>query len=78
MVQNTQNTWYRFVPRSTWVGYLTIAAGVVLFVASGWDLLAGGQGQSTWRVVLDVVIVVLAVVMTVRAIFGLAALRQAR
>jgi hypothetical protein len=64
------------VPRNQWIGYLTIVAGLLLIAGSGWYLATGEQGRSTLGVVLDVVICVVAVVMIVQAIFGLAALRR--
>ncbi|MEV4757622.1 hypothetical protein AB0J86_21260 [Micromonospora sp. NPDC049559] len=71
-----RNTWWRFVPRNRAVGCLTILAGVVLLVGSGWFLLTGEHGRSALVAGLDVVICVLAVLMIVRAATGLAALRH--
>jgi hypothetical protein len=70
-----RNTWWRFVPRKPWTAYVTIAAGVILIVSSGWYLATGEAGRSGLNVALDIFICVLAVWMIVRAATGLAALR---
>ncbi len=64
--------WWRFVPRSTAVGWLTLVSGVMLVVAAALSLL---DHPSSGVTVLEVVIGVLGLAQIVRAIDGLRVLR---
>ena len=69
-----RNTWWRRSFRSPGVGYLSLVAGALLLASSTWRL---GRGEhSTFRTALDVLICVLAILMLVRAVTGLAAMRR--
>lgn len=69
--------WWRFVPWSTGMGYVSLAVGFVLLAESLSSLLRG-YGNSAFGTVVEVVLAAIALMMIVQSVDGLQVLWQRR
>lgn len=69
--------WWRFVPWSAGMGYLSLAIGFVLLTEALSSLLRG-YGNSVFGSAVEVVLALVALVMIVQSVDGLQILRQRR
>ena len=73
-----QGPWWRFVPWSQAMGYVTAVVGFALLAEALSSLLTGGDRNSGLGVAVEVVLAVVSVVLIVQSVDGLRILRDRR
>ena len=71
-----RNRWWRFVPRSRAIGFLSLFASLLLIGTNIWFLVSRAHSGASAGKALEAVIVVLAALQFIRSVTGLAALRE--
>jgi hypothetical protein len=71
-----RNRWWRFVPRSRRIGFVSLFTSLLLIGVNLWALVARAHSGAGAARTVEAVIVVLAVLQFIRSVTGLAALRE--
>lgn len=69
--------WWRFVPRSMGIGYLSVVAGFLLLVEATSSLFRG-DGNTAFGTAVEVLLAVVSVVLIAQSVDGIGILRQRR